>query len=133
MHSGPGLKHATHTVTTHRVKEQVEEESSLDQVYTMLTHNRTVAPDRHVRAHWLVMGKYGSISYIISKQSMDTGVSHPLLDPEKTALKEARLLELPPTGPRSEAQCGGPITAVGVLVSDSFIERSPREAGLSRY
>lgn len=41
----------------------------------MLTHNRTVAPDRHVRAHLLVIGKYGSISYIISKQSMDTGVS----------------------------------------------------------
>lgn len=53
----------------------------------MLTHNRTVAPDRHMRAHLLVMGKYGSISYIVSKQSMDIGVSHPLLYPEKTALK----------------------------------------------
>lgn len=30
--------------------------------YQMLTHNRTVAPDRHKRAHLLVMGKYGSIS-----------------------------------------------------------------------
>lgn len=33
----------------------------------MLTQNRTVAPDRHMRAHLLVKGKYGSISYIISK------------------------------------------------------------------
>lgn len=57
----------------------------------MLTHNRTVAPDRHVRAHLLVMGKYGSISYFISKQSMDTAVSNLLLYPEKTALKEAKL------------------------------------------
>lgn len=53
----------------------------------MLTQNRTVAPDRHVRAHLFVMGKYGSISYIIGKQSMDTGVSNPLLYPEKTAPK----------------------------------------------
>lgn len=53
----------------------------------MLTQNRTVAPDRHKRAHLLVMGKYGSISYITSKQSMDIRVSHPLLHvPEKTAL-----------------------------------------------
>lgn len=50
----------------------------------MLTQNRTVAPDRHMRAHLLVMGKYGSISYITSKQSMDNEVSHPALYPEKT-------------------------------------------------
>lgn len=53
----------------------------------MLTQNRTVAPDRHMRAHLLVMGKYGSISYVTSKQSMDMGVSHPALYPEKSAVK----------------------------------------------
>lgn len=35
---------------------------------TMLTQNTTVAPDRHKRAHLLVTGKYGSISWITSKQ-----------------------------------------------------------------
>lgn len=53
----------------------------------MLTQNRTVAPDRHMRAHLLVTGKYGSISYVTSKQSMDMEVSHPALYPEKTAVK----------------------------------------------
>lgn len=54
---------------------------------TMLTQNTTVAPDRHMRAHLLVTGKYGSISYITSKQSMGIRVSHLLLCPEKTTLK----------------------------------------------
>lgn len=71
----------------------------------MLTQNRTVAPDRHMRAHLLVMGKYGSISYIISKQSMDIEVSHPLLYPEKTALNgQAPLIT-------TEAEWGRLITA----------------------
>lgn len=35
---------------------------------TMLTQNTTVAPDRNKRAHLLVTGKYGSISWITSKQ-----------------------------------------------------------------
>lgn len=52
---------------------------------TNLTQNRTVAPDRHMRAHLLVTGKYGSNSYIISKQN--TGVSHRFLYPEKMAPK----------------------------------------------
>lgn len=46
-----------------------------------------MAPDRHMRAHLVVTGKYGSISYIITKQSTDTGVSHALLYLEKMAPK----------------------------------------------
>lgn len=42
----------------------------------MLTQKTTVAPERHKRAYLLVMGKYGSISYTISKQSMSTAVSY---------------------------------------------------------
>lgn len=57
----------------------------------MLTHKTTVAPERHKRAHLLVTGKYGSISYIMTKQSMDTAVSNHLLYPEKTALGQVPL------------------------------------------
>lgn len=70
---------------SHKMEEQVENEN--DTKDSMLTQNKTVAPDRHMRAHLLVIGKYGSISYIISKQSMDIELSQPLLYPEKTALK----------------------------------------------
>lgn len=55
------------TVDTEHIEDESQLDSSRYTKDTMLTHNRTVAPDRHERAHLLVMGKYGSISYIMSK------------------------------------------------------------------